>query len=394
MTFNIKNIEKSIDEILPKIIEIRHHLHKNPELSLEEFKTAEFVRSHLAELDIEVLPPFLSTDVVALLNGENTKQNITLRADMDALPIIEKNDIPYYSNNDGVMHACGHDGHTAILVGAAIVLEQFKNVLNGSVRFVFQPGEEVVAAGRDLIKSGILKKPRPNAVIALHGWPGYPTGSICSRSGTLMAGADFFKVVLKGAGGHGSESTQTNNPVVVGSKVVEKLTLLSTHKTFSDKVVVSVSKFIGGTNSNVLPTEVILEGSVRYLNKTAGIIIPEIFKNIVHDICDKTEIEFELNYQRPYIPTVNNSAIIANCKKYVHEFIGSDFWIDIEKPVMSSEDFSYYIDKYPGGMFFLGMGEGFPSLHTNNYNFNDNAIKNGILFLVLSTLSLLSDEIK
>ena len=394
MTFNIKNIESAVVEILPKIIEMRHYLHANPELSLKEFNTSEFVRSELLKLDVDVLQPFLSTDVVAILNKDNSARNVTLRADMDALPIVEKNDIPYCSNNDGVMHACGHDGHTAILIGAAMVLEQFKNILNGSVRFVFQPGEEVVAAGRDLVKIGILENPRPNAVLALHGWPGYPTGTICSRTRTLMAGADFFKIVLKGAGGHGSESTKTNNPVVVGSKIVEKLTLLSTHKTFSDKVVVSVSKFIGGTNSNVLPTEAILEGSVRYLKKTAGKNIPELFKNIVYDVCDETEIKFDLEYKRPYIPTVNDSRIISKSKKNVREFIGSDFWIDIKKPVMSSEDFSYYIDKYPGGMFFLGMGEDYPSLHTNNYNFNDNAIKNGILFLVLSTLSLLSDEIK
>ncbi len=161
MTFNLKDIENEIDKLIPKIIEIRRYLHANPELSLNEFKTSEFVREQLSILEIEVFPPFLSTDIVALLNGKKTERNVTLRADMDALPISEKNTISYCSIYEGIMHACGHDGHTAMLIGAAIILEKFREQINGSVRFVFQPGEEIVAAGKDLISKGILKSPKP-----------------------------------------------------------------------------------------------------------------------------------------------------------------------------------------------------------------------------------------
>ena len=150
----MKDIDGAIQKLIHEMEKIRHHLHAHPELSLKEFKTSEFVRARLSKLELELLPPFLETDVVALLNGDKNGKNVTLRADMDALPIVEENTIPYVSNHNGVMHACGHDGHTAMLLGAAIILEQFRDQLDGSVRFVFQPGEEVVAAGRDLIKKG------------------------------------------------------------------------------------------------------------------------------------------------------------------------------------------------------------------------------------------------
>jgi len=391
--FNQKEIEGAIDKLLPKITEIRQHLHSNPELSLKEYKTSKFIREQLSLLDVNVLPPYLETDVVALLNGNNSDKNVTLRADIDALPISEKNVFAYCSNNNGIMHACGHDGHTAILIGAAIILEQFKELLNGSVRFVFQPGEEIVAAGKELVSKGVLNNPKPNAVLALHGWPGYPLGTICSRSGTLMAAADIFKITIKGKGGHGSLSNQKNNPIVVASNIVTELSLIPKKKYSSEKVVVSVSKFVGGSNPNVIPSEVIIEGSTRYLEKSDGENIPEVFENYISKECEDTDIEYQLEYTRPYIPTINDSEIISKCKIYVKEFIGESEWIDIKDPVMSSEDFSYYIDENPGGMFFLGMGENSSGLHTENYNFNDKAIKNGILFFVLSTIGFLSESL-
>jgi hippurate hydrolase len=390
----LSDIEAAIDELLPEIIEIRHYLHTHPELSLKEVKTSEFIRAQLSKLDIEVLPPFLATDVVALLGGRKTEKNVTLRADMDALPIIEENTFPYCSDNRGVMHACGHDGHTAMLLGAAIILEKFKDHLDGSVRFVFQPGEEVVAAGKDLIEKGILKEPKPNAVLALHGWPGYPTGAICSKSGELMAAADFFKITIMGKGGHGSKSDQQNNPIVIASKIVGGLSAIP-EREFGpgDLVVISISKFVGGTTSNVIPNEVIIEGSTRYFDGSAGKRIPELFEKILKTACENTEVKYELKYDRPYIATVNDPEIIKECKRITKQYVDESAWIDILDPVMGSEDFSYYIHGNPGGMFFLGMGEDSPELHTNSYDFNDKAIKNGIKFFVISALIFLSKNI-
>lgn len=391
---NIVDIDIAIDKILDEIVEFRHHLHAHPELSLKEYKTSGFIRNRLSELDLEILPPFLETDVVAMLNYDKKGRNVTLRADMDALPIHEHNTISYCSTNNGVMHACGHDGHTAMLLGAAIILEKFKNHLDGSVRFVFQPGEEVVAAGKDLIEKGILNSPKPNAVLALHGWPGYPTGAICSKPGELMAAADFFRIKIKGAGGHGSTSNQQNNPIVLASKIVNQLASIPETKFSSvDKVVVSINKFIGGTTSNVIPNEVIIEGSTRYFDESVGERIPEFFEKILKNECENIELNYELKYDRPYIATVNNPEIINECKNITKQFVDESVWIDIPGPVMSSEDFSYYINENPGAMFFLGMGENSPGLHTNSYDFNDKALKNGIKFLVFSTLFFLSGNI-
>lgn len=391
MVFNLKEIKNEVDTLLPKIIEIRHYLHANPELSLSEFKTSEFVREQLSLLDIELFSPFLSTDVVALLNGNKAEKNVTLRADMDALPISEKNTTSYCSINEGIMHACGHDGHTAMLIGTAIILEKFKEQLNGSVRFVFQPGEEIVAAGKDLVGKGILNSPKPIAVLALHGWPGYPIGAICSKPGNLMAAADIFKIKIMGKGGHGANSDQKNNPILIASKIINRLSLIPLEEfNTSDSVVISFGKFVGGTNSNVIPNEVIIEGSTRYFGKSVGERVPDLFENVLKTECNNADVEYELKYDRPYIPTVNNSEVVEKCKNYVKEFINESAWIDIQNPVMSSEDFSYYIDENPGGMFFLGMGENSPDLHTNSYDFNDAALKNGILFFVISTIRLLS----
>jgi amidohydrolase len=381
----ISEIDTAIDELLPDIVEIRRVLHAYPELSLKEYKTSDFVRARLSKLDIEILPPFLSTDVVALLTGKKNGKNVTLRADMDALPIIEENTYPYCSTNRGVMHACGHDGHTAMLLGAAMVLEKFKAHLEGSVRFVFQPGEEVVAAGKDLIEKSILKDPKPDAVLALHGWPGYPTGAICSKSGEFMAAADFYKIKITGKGGHGSKSDQQNNPIVLTSKIVNRLTTIPEREfNIDDFVVISINKFVGGTTSNVIPSEVVIEGSTRYFERSVGERIPGLFEKVLKTECNGTELKYELKYDRPYIATVNDPDIVNECKSITRQFIGESSWIDINEPVMSSEDFSYYISENPGGMFFLGMGEDSPGLHTNTYNFNDNALKNGIKFFVIS----------
>jgi len=390
----LKDIDIAIDELLDEVIEIRQKLHAHPELSLKEYNTSEFIRAQLSELDIEVLSPFLSTDVVALLNGEKNEKNVTLRADMDALPIIEENTMPYRSTNSGVMHACGHDGHTAMLLGATIILEKFKTHLDGSVRFVFQPGEEVVAAGRELVEKGILTNPNPDVVLALHGWPGYPTGAICSRPGALMAAADFFKIKLSGKGGHGSSPDQQSNPIVAASKIVTGLTSIPENDFKpEDLVVINISKFVGGTTSNVIPTEVIIEGSVRYFDYSIGEGMQDLFEKVLRTTNKHTELDYELNYNRPYIATVNDSDIINECKSITMQYIDESGWIDIPDPVMSSEDFSYYIHRNPGGMFFLGMGEKSPGLHTNSYDFNDKALRNGIKFLVMSTILFLSGNI-
>ena len=289
MKINISQVAADIDNIIPRVTDIRRHLHANPELSLKEFNTSEFVRNQLNSLNLEISPPVLDTDVIAFINSKNPGKNVTLRADMDALPVHEQSDLPYCSLNSGIMHACGHDGHTAILLGAATILEKYKDQLSGSVRFVFQPGEEIVAAGNELIEKGILNNPKPQAVLALHSWPGYALGSICSKPGPIMAAADFFEIIVKGKGGHGSKPEESIDPILTASKILNNLYLLPSRKFRAlDSVVISVCKMIGGTNANVIPDEVIMEGSTRYISEDVGQIIPKHFEHAIKAECENS----------------------------------------------------------------------------------------------------------
>ena len=283
----LADLEKKIDFILPKIREIRHKIHQNPEIALKEFKTAEYIRKVLKPLGLEILPPFLETDVVAFLNKSKTEKNITLRADIDALPLDEKNNIPYKSKNKGYMHACGHDGHTAMLLGAAMILNELKDNLNGSVRFVFQPGEEVVAGGKKLVEKGALKKPKPDVSFALHGWHGIPEGVFSSKTGAFTSAADCFKITVKGKGGHGASPEETIDPILTIAKVIDGLNHIVSRKISAlDSAVISICHVEGGKNSNIIPDTAMLEGTTRYFDPKVGEILPDLIEQTIKGICD------------------------------------------------------------------------------------------------------------
>lgn len=386
-------IQHEIELILPRVVEFRQHIHAHPELSLKETETAAFVRAQLEKLELELAPPFLETDVVAMLKGDHAGRNVTLRADMDALPILESGSLPYRSKYEGVMHACGHDGHTAILLGAAMVLSKLKSRVHGSVRFIFQPGEEIVAAGKDLIKAGALHDPSPSMVLALHGWPGLALGKIASMPGPMMAAADFFSIKIMGRGSHGSRPEMAIDPILLANQVMNKLYQLPARRVSAlHAPVVSICRISGGSNSNTIPDVVELEGTCRFFDKDAGEGLPALFHDILKAECRLSGATYDLDYRRPYLPLVNDAEIVSFCRQNVEVVFGEGVWEDIEEPVMVSEDFSYYIDKNPGAMVFLGMGEDSPGLHMPQFNFNDEALFNGIRFMVSSALGFLSTK--
>ncbi|UCD34542.1 MAG: amidohydrolase [Nitrospiraceae bacterium] len=383
-------IEELVDGLLPEIRDIRQHLHAHPELSLHEASTSRYIRARLGELNMDIHKPCLSTDVVALLRGRSSGRNVTLRADMDALPIHEPALLPYHSLIEGVMHACGHDGHMAMLLAAARVLTAVKDRIAGSVRFVFQPGEEIHAAGKDLVARGILDNPRPDAVIALHSWPGYPAGTIASRPGQFMAAADVYRLIIRGKGGHGSAPWKAVDPVFTAARVITGLSLLPSKKIEAQEpVVISTCSVHGGVSANVIPDDIVLQGSVRYFSRKVGDRIPALIEQSVQAECSWTGAEYEMEYRRPYIPVINDHRVVGQCRRVAEQYLGEGFWQDVQEPVMGSEDFSYYLEKNPGAMFFLGMGEDSPSLHSSAFDFNDEALRSGILFLVFSTIDLL-----
>ena len=385
-----ERIGKYIDKILPQVVEWRHQIHRKPELAMEEYETSALVRSVLGNAVIDMRKSLLGTDVIAM-PVKNDGPNITLRADMDALPLEEKTSVEYSSVNKNIMHACGHDGHTAMLMGCACVLAEIADELPGSVRCVFQPGEELRAAGRDLVKAGALLAPEPAMVIALHGWPGIPVGSIMSRKGNIFAAADCFKITVKGKGGHGSMPHKTIDPVMTGCHIVNALqSIVAREAPAHETLVVSVCQFNAGNNFNIIPDEAVIGGTVRFYNEELGSRARRRIEEIATEICSAMGAKCEFKYIDSYIPTVNNGDVIELGEKVAKDIFGDDYWLDMQYPSMGGEDFAYYVRDYPGAMFALGVGGNSPGLHNPHYDFNDNALRNGIMFMVMMTLEALA----
>jgi amidohydrolase len=388
-----QRVPEWVAEILPEIAAIRQRLHRNPELALHEEQTAALVRDALAALGLAPRAPLLGTDVIALLQGARPGPNVTVRADMDALPLQEQTGRSYQSQNAGLMHACGHDGHTAMLLGTARVLCRLQAELRGSVRFVFQPGEEIVAAGRDLVAKGALLDPAPSAVFALHAWPGLPVGSICSRPGPILAAAEFFKITIRGKGAHGSRPEDSVDPILTAARVVEALqSVVSRHLSPLDSAVVSICRFTAGSNGNIIPDTAELEGTTRCLNQSVGDRLPILMERLIKGTCEAMGATYDFRYSGSYIPTVNAAAAVALGRRVTTALLGPAAWIDMPDPAMGGEDFAYYIRDYPGAMFLLGMGETCAPLHNQCFDFNDAALRNGIVFMVGAVLEALADD--
>jgi amidohydrolase len=390
---HLERLRRDIHGILPDMVSVRRTLHQNPEIALKEFDTAALVRKRLQAAGIEVLKPLLRTDVVVVLRGKRPGRNVTLRADMDALPLQEKTGLPHASRREGCMHACGHDGHTTMLLGAALILNRLREEFNGSVRCVFQPGEEIVAAGRRLVEKGVLRSPRPDAVFALHAWSGLRPGVIGSKPGVMLAASDFFTIRIKGKGAHGSRPEESIDPILTGARVVESLQSIASREVSAlDSVVVSVCRFSGGTNSNVIPNSVEMEGTTRYLKPELKDRILAALRRVLRGVCDSAGASFTLTYKSPYIPTINDPQMVALGKRVASEVLGPANWFDLASPSMGGEDFAYYIRKFPGALFRLGMGEGSAPLHSAYFDFNDKALRHGILFLVSMALEVLRGQ--
>jgi hippurate hydrolase len=391
---SIQNLKTQIARIVPDMVKIRRTIHQNPEIALKEFDTSALIRKRLKQAGIPVLKPFLETDVVAMVKGKKPGKNVTLRADIDALPLLEKTGLPYASKRKGTMHACGHDGHTAMLLGAALLLNTLKDQISGSVRFVFQPGEEIVAAGKQLVDRGALRDPTPDAVFAVHAWAGMPLGAVASKPGALLAASDFFTVEVKGKGAHGSRPEDSIDPILTAARIVDALqSVVSREVSSLEPVVVSVCRISSGTNGNVIPDSAEIEGTTRYLRPELKLKIESSIRRIVKGVCDSMGASFSFKYSSPYIPTINDDRMVALGKTVALRVLGPGKWFDLTSPSMGAEDFSYYIRKYPGAMFRLGMGEKSASLHNSHFDFNDKAIASGILFLVSLALDVLREEI-
>ena len=378
-------LEKEIGKILPEVVEFRHFLHTIPELAGKEEETACAIRRKLAPLPLEILPPFLGTDTVAFLNRGKAK-NLTLRADIDALPVEEDPSlVPYASCHKGLKHACGHDGHTAMLYGAACVLSAMKEFVPCSVRFLFQPGEEIACMAKDLVEKGALLDPEPDFVSGMHSWPNEPYGKICTKEGPLMAAAGFFKILLRGKGGHGSLPQFARNPLDCGAEIMAQCPSIT-----PEGCVLTFCTCRGGTNNSVIPDEAFLMGTVRFLDPYKGKIMVEDFASLVRSISERRGIQADFSCPVPYPPLIHRKEDVERVEALVRENMGEEAFFRLPSHVMSSEDFSFYVQKFPGVFVHLGSGNSSP-LHSAIFDFDDKLLATGIRYFCTLALDLFRD---
>ena len=384
---------RTLAEILPGLIEFRHTLHRIPEMAGAEFETSRAIRERLAGLDLEVLPPFLGTDVVAILHGRGPGRNVTLRADIDALRLNEETGVPHASCHEGRMHACGHDGHAAMVMGAAELLASRRDSFNGSVRFVWQPGEENRAMGRDLVEAGALENPRADLVTALHGMPGLPVGVLALRDGAMMASCAHFKVTIRGRGGHSSRPHQAVDPVVAAAAVVVELqSVVSRRIDPQQAAVLSVCRIAGGELANVIPDEVVLEGTARALDMNVAAALESGLREVVDAVSRAHRTNCEIDYRLAYPLTFNAPGPTALARRVIRETVGGERFVELAESSMGAEDFAYYLQRYPGVYVKLGTGENCPALHNSKFDFPDAALAAGIEYLVNFTSAGLMTE--
>lgn len=380
MQSTIKELAK---KYAPEFIKIRQHLHANPELSYQEFETSKFIQSYLKEMGI----PFkviATTGVVGLIKGKNPDSRVVaLRADMDALPIKEENDIPYKSKNEGVMHACGHDVHTTCLLGAAKILNETKDQWKGTVKLIFQPGEEKNPGGASLmIKDGVLENPKPQCIFALHVHTGLETGKLSFRGGQVMASADELYITVRGKGGHAASPHLTVDPILIASHLIISLQqIVSRHNNPFNPTVLSITSFNGGNTTNVIPEEVKLMGTFRAMNEEWRFKAHELIRRNCVDLVQSMGGEVDLHIDVGYPSVFNNEQLTAEAKDKAAEYIGASNVSETELR-MGAEDFGYYAQQIPACFYRLGTmnkEKGVTSnVHTPTFNIDENAIEVGI----------------
>ncbi|MFC3879952.1 M20 family metallopeptidase [Algoriphagus namhaensis] len=376
----IKNLAKDLKD---EIIQNRRHLHANPELSYQEYNTAKFVQAKLEEIGINGLEQKAETGWTALIQGKNpSKKVIALRADMDALPIIEANDVSYKSKTPGVMHACGHDAHTASLLGAAKILHGVKDSFEGTIKLIFQPGEEVAPGGASLmIRDKVLENPRPNGIIGQHVMPFIPVGKVGFRQGIYMASADELYITVKGKGGHGAMPETLIDPVLIASHLIVALQQVVS-RAASPKVpsVLSFGRVEALGATNVIPNEVKIQGTFRTLDEPWRAKAHQKMLQIAHGIVEGMggELDFEIRKGYPFLK--NDPELTARAKEAAVEYLGAENVVDLDI-WMAAEDFAYYSQVVDGCFYRLGTrneAKGIVSgVHTPTFDIDEDALEIG-----------------
>ncbi|MDP9363396.1 MAG: amidohydrolase [Chloroflexota bacterium] len=350
-------LRNDVDEILPGVVADRRHFHEHPELGFQEVETSRFVAERLRALGVEdIRTGIAQTGVTGLIRGTapGEGKTVLLRADMDALPIQEENEVDYRSKHDGVMHACGHDAHTAMLLGTARLLQDRRDAFAGTVKLLFQPAEEGGGGAKVMIDEGVLEDPKVDAAFGIHVAQEVPLGRIELRAGPAMAASDSFRFTIKGKGGHGARPQSTIDPIAIGAQIVVALqTVVSRELDPTTEGVVTVGAFRAGEAANVIPDTAELRGTVRSFTPENRQLMAERIEALVRGIAGAMRAEVDFAYRFGYPPTVNDPAMTELVRSAVAEVVGPEGVLD--GPLhMGAEDFSYFLERVPGCFWFVG----------------------------------------
>jgi len=377
MTINI-----SLTNAMPELVAIRRDLHAHPELGLEEVRTSDVVAGHLEALGYEVTRGLAKTGLVATLKNGSGDRSIGIRADMDALPIFEETGLDYASKTPGLMHACGHDGHTTMLLGAARAIAERRN-FDGTVHLIFQPAEENFGGARIMMEEGLFDRFPCDAVFALHNEPNLPFGQFALRDGPIMAAVDEARITINGRGGHGAEPQDTADPIVCGASIVMALqSIVSRNIHPMDPSVITVGSFHSGSASNVIPERAEIVVGIRSFDPQVRDELERRITMIARNQAESFGMTATVRYERSYDATINHTAETDFVRDLAVRFAGADKVVDLARPFMGSEDFAFMLQARPGTYFFLGTsisGTEKP-LHHPGYNFNDDLLPIGAAF--------------
>lgn len=380
---NKRSFAPAIVQAAAGVVDIRHELHAHPELMYSEHRTAEIIRANLSQLGIPVVGEFAGTGIVGALRLGSSTRTLGLRADMDALSISEATELPYSSTVPGVMHACGHDGHVAILLATARYLAETRK-FDGTVFFIFQPAEEGGSGARKMVKQGLFEMFSMDEIYAIHNWPSLPSGHIAVSSGPVMASTNDFKISIDGPGGHAAFPHQTVDLIGVAADIIQKIrSLVSSRIDPMSNLALAITKVLGGTTVNAFPATVEVAGTVRAFDPKVVDKVESLLREIVENSISGSGATSSVFFERKYPATINypdKVSIVQEAALRIvpfHEF-------HAQTPAMTSEDFSYMLAVVPGCYIFLGNGLGFgnsPNLHTPTYDFDDESIPVGVALL-------------
>lgn len=386
----MSEVKRLGEKYLQHMINLRETIHMYPEDGFSEFTTSKIIIEELEKLGIKVQKNVAKTGVVGLIEGKYPGKTVLLRADMDALKIQEQADVEYKSKIDGMMHACGHDGHVAGLLGAAMILNELKDNLHGNVKLVFQPAEERDGGALPMIEEGVLENPKVDAAFAAHLWGYLNEGEVHLKEGPMMASPDIFNIKVIGKGGHGAVPQESIDQIVITCQIVNSLqTIVSRKINPLDPVVITCGRIQGGDCHNVIPNEVELEGTIRTFNEETRNWVPKVMEDLIRGITTSQGAAYEFKYEPKYPALINDKYMTSFAKESLKKVVGEENVFDLKEPNMGGEDFAYFAQKVPSAFIFVGIAnnKSEPVIHHNPY-FKWDSKNVGILAQSLSQIAI------